>query len=122
MFTNDILKQVRGYSKIWSGSFGCTDSNCQNKFSIQIYSCSRIENAVSGELIVKYEKISSHKSSLLKSLRCHGKNRTEQTETLVLTGITNTRNSNIIENERTSLKGKNKKIFLDIPTWFTNNT
>ncbi len=87
-----------------------------------MFSCSRIESTVSGELIVKYEKISSHKSSLLKSLRCHGKNRTEQTETLVLAGITNTRNSNIIENEKTSLKGKNKKILLDIPTWIMNTT
>jgi hypothetical protein len=72
---------------------------------MQINSCSDLANSTTGDLIVQCEINHSHDNFIIKALRCHGKNRAKQAEVLVISGATNTRNSNIIENQKTIIKG-----------------
>ena len=68
-------------------------------------SCLNLANSISGVLVIAYSNSYIHEEVIQKSLRCHGKNRRNQTEILVLNGTTNTRNYNIIENAQTTKFG-----------------
>ena len=95
------------YMKIWSGRYKCIDQMCTNIFCIYIESYSSIKTAKIGELTMKYEEKNFHDKCLVKTLRCHGNKRKEQTNELVQNGITNTRNTNMIENKRSTICYKN---------------
>ena len=56
---------------------------------------------------MQYEEKNFHDKCLVKRLRCHGNKRKEQTNELVQNGITNTRNTNMIENKRSTICYKN---------------
>lgn len=98
-------KKVNVSNKIWAGNFVCIDRTCTNMFKMQINSPLSLDKAEFGELVVKYVHSYSHERTIEKSLRCHGVKRATQTNKLIIDGVTNTRNSNIIENNRLSIKG-----------------
>lgn len=71
---------------------------------MKMNSCFKIQLSESAELLINIDGEYVHEDYVKKTLRIHGHKRKEQTNVLMIEGVTNTLSSNIIVNAKTKTK------------------